>query len=117
MGVQAVSFTSYNSVLKTAWRKGKLPTVTRGIYGNILTQDNLSLEHIIPHSLGGATRLDNLMLAEKTANAQRGIKPLMDVITHEQLFDYLSQFIDVKLKRFNGNDYIINIMKKIGGLK
>ena len=117
MQVHAVSFKSYNSILKKAWKQGKLPTVTKGIYGNILTQDNLSLEHIIPHSQGGQTTLDNLMLAEKKANAKRGVRPLMDVITYEQLFDYLSQFIGIKLKKFNGNDYIISVMKKIGGLK
>ena len=114
MQVHAVSFGSYNSILKTAWKKGQLPTVTKGIYGNILTNDNLSLEHVIPHSLGGATRLDNLMLAEKTANAKRGIKPLMEVISYEQLFDYLKQFIDIKIKKFNGNEYIIKVLKTIG---
>lgn len=113
MQVHAVSFGSYNSILKTAWKKGKLPTVTKGIYGNILTPDNLSLEHIIPHSLGGATRLNNLMLAEKTANAKRGIKPLMEVISYEQLMDYLKQFIGIKIKRFNGNEYIREILKTI----
>lgn len=117
MQVHAVSFKSYNSILKTAWKKGQLPTVTRGIYGNILTPENLSLEHIVPHSLGGATRLDNLMLAEAKANAKRGIRPLMEVISYEQLFDYLKQFIGVKLKKFNGNDYIIKVMKTIGGQK
>ena len=113
MQVQAVSFKSYNSILKTAWKQGKLPTVTKGIYGNILTPDNLSLEHIIPHSLGGATRLNNLMLAEKTANARRGIKPLMEVISYEQLMDYLKQFIGIKIKRFNGDEYIREILKTI----
>ena len=113
MYVHAVSFKSYNSILKTAWKEGKLPTVTKGIYGNVLTADNISLEHIIPHSLGGATRLDNLMLAEKTANARRGIKPLMQVITYEQLMDYLKQFIGIKIKRFNGDEYIREILKTI----
>lgn len=113
MQVQAVSFKSYNSILKTAWKQGKLPTVTKGIYGNILTPDNLSLEHIIPHSLGGATRLNNLMLAERTANAQRGVKPLMEVISYEQLMDYLKQFIGIKIKRFNGDEYIREILKTV----
>lgn len=117
MQVHAVSFKSYNSILKKAWKQGKLPTVTKGIYGNILTKENISLEHVIPHSLGGATKLDNLMLADRIANTKRGVKPILDVITYEQLFDYLQQFIGVKLKRFNGNDYIIKVLKTIGGLK
>lgn len=113
MQVHAVSFKSYNSILKKAWKQGKLPTVTKGIYGNVLTKDNISLEHIIPYSLGGATRLDNLMLAERTANARRGIKPLMEVISYEQLMDYLKQFIGIKIKRFNGDEYIKQILKTI----
>lgn len=117
MTIPAVSFGSYNSILKTAWKKGQLPTVKRGIYGNILTPDNLSVEHVIPHSLGGKTITSNLMLAERTANAKRGIKPLMEVITYKQLFDYLMQFLDIKIKKFNGNDYIISILKLIGRTK
>ena len=117
MQIQAVSFNGYQNILKIAWKKGQLPTVTKGIYGNILTKDNISLEHIVPHSLGGRTILDNLMLAEAKANSRRGIKPIMEVISYEQLFDYLNQFIGIKLKKFNGNDYIIKILRTIGEIK
>lgn len=113
MQVQAVSFKGYTSILKTAWKEGRLPTVTKGIYGNILTQENISLEHIIPHSLGGKTTLDNLMLAEKTANARRGIKPIMSVITFEQLTEYLQQFKGIRIRKFNGDEYIKKITKTI----
>lgn len=117
MQVQAVSFGSYRHDLKTAWRKGLLPTVTKGVYGNILTQDNLSLEHIVPHSLGGKTTTDNLFLADRFANSKRGVKPIMEVLTYEQLFEYLNQFVDVKNKYVNGKDYIYKIIKRIGSLK
>jgi hypothetical protein len=117
MRVQAVSFGSYQHDLKTAWRKGLLPAVTKGVYGNILTQDTLSLEHIEPHSIGGKTTTDNLFLANKFANSKRGTKPIMEVLTYEQLFDYLFQFVDVKNKYVNGKDYIVKIIKKIGSLK
>lgn len=117
MQILRISFGSYNSVLKSEWKRGRLPAITKGIYGNILTKDNLSLEHIIPHSLGGTTTLDNLMLAEAKANSKRGIKPIMEVISYEQLFDYLEQFIGVKTKKFNGNEYIVKIIKTIKGAK
>ena len=120
MQVQAVTFQGYNSILKTAWKQNKLPTVQKGIYGKELTLNTISLEHIEPHSLGGQTVLDNLFLADMYENSKRGIKPIADVITYKQLFDYLTQFIGVKTKGFNGNDYIIRIMRKInqlGGLK
>ena len=119
MSIQAVNFTGYNNVLKTAWKQGKLPTVTKGIYGKILTKDTISLEHIVPHSLGGETTLDNLFLADMYENSKRGIKPIADVITEKQLTDYLRQFMGVKIKGFNGDDYIRRIIRKIeqlGGL-
>jgi len=47
-----VSF-GYNSPLKTLFKKGKLPTVTKGFYGGTLTNKTVSLEHLIPHSQGG----------------------------------------------------------------
>ena len=120
MSVQAVNFGSYNSIIKTAWKNGDLPTVTKGIYGKILTKDTISLEHIVPHSLGGATTLDNLLLADMYENSKRGIKPIADVITEKQLTDYLRQFKGIKIKGFNGDDYIRRIIRKIeqlGGLK
>jgi hypothetical protein len=115
--VSLVSFGSYKHDLKTAWRKGLLSQVKKGVYGNILTQDNLSLEHIVPHSLGGKTATDNLFIADKDANSRRGTKPIMEVLTYEQLFNYLFQFVDVKNKYVNGKDYIYKIIKRIGSLK
>ena len=44
-----VSF-GYSSPLKTLFKKGKLPSVTKGFYGGTLTKDTVSLEHLKPHS-------------------------------------------------------------------
>ena len=49
-----VSF-GYTSILKTHWKNGLMPTVTKGLYGDELTQENVSLEHIKPHSWSGST--------------------------------------------------------------
>ena len=116
MPIQTVSFNGYKNVIKTVWKQGKMPTVTRGIYGNELTLNNISLEHIKPYSLGGKTTLDNLFLADKAENLNRGVKPINECITYKQLFLYLTQFLDVKIKGFNGNDYIIRIIRKIAQL-
>ena len=119
MRVNAVSFTGYNSPLKTAWKKGLLPTVKKGIYGKELTMKNISLEHIVPHSQGGKTSLDNLFLADAYENSKRGTKPIADFISYKQLHEYLDQFINVKVHDFNGNDYIRRILRsieKLGGL-
>lgn len=119
MEVNPVSFTGYNSKLKTAWKKGLLPTVTKGIYGKVLTEDNISLEHIVPHSQGGKTTLNNLFLADAKENSKRGIKPIADFVSEKQLSEYLEQFVGVKAGGFNGDKYIKQILKKIeelGGL-
>ena len=61
----------YSHPLKTLYRQGKLP-VRYGFYGDKLTQKNVSLEHLKPHSKGGKTELSNLVLASKQKNQARG---------------------------------------------
>ena len=55
----------YSSPLKTIWKKGGLPTVKKGFYGDTLTKKNVSLEHLKARSKGGKTSLENLVLASK----------------------------------------------------
>lgn len=102
----------YSSPLKDLYRKGKLP-VKYGFYGDKLTKNNVSLEHLLPHSKGGKTTLDNLVLSSKQNNFKRGNSPLLEFINFENVKRYLNQFIGVKLKNFNGNEYIKNILKTI----
>ena len=96
----------YYSELKTLWRQGKLLSVRFGFYGDKLTQENLSLEHLRPKSKGGKTVLSNLVLASKRNNGHRSSKPLKDFINAETVAKYLNQFIDVQVEGFNGNKYI-----------
>lgn len=105
----------YSSPLKTLWRKGKLP-VKYGFYGDVLTQRNLSLEHLKAHSKGGKTNLTNLVLASKAKNNARGNRSIKDYLTVENVVRYLKQFKDVKLKDFDGNKYIAGIVATLGGL-
>lgn len=103
----------YKNILKTEWRKGKLPTVKYGFYGDKLTQENLSLEHLQAHSKGGKTNLTNLVLASKPKNEARGNRDIRDFIDKQKAINYLKQFIDVKVKDFNGNKYIAEIVKTL----
>lgn len=112
---QGITF-GYNSPLKTLWRKGKLPTVTKGFYGDVLTQSNVSLEHLKAHSKGGRTCLNNLVLASKEKNQARGCTDIKTHFNKEKALEYLSQFIDVKLKDFNGDLYIKGIVKTLRNL-
>lgn len=112
MQVQQVSF-GYTHPLKTAYKRGLLPTVKFDVYGNKLTQENVSLEHIIPHSQGGETVLDNLLLADKNANRIRGIKPLGLFVTKDMVDLYLWQFRGVTNYYINGDKYIGLIRNKL----
>ena len=105
----------YNSPLKTLYRKGELP-VKYGFYGDILTQKNVSLEHLKPHSQGGKTELSNLVLASKQKNQARGNADIRNFANKETIIKYLSQFIDVKIKDFDGNKYINGIIKTLRNL-
>lgn len=106
----------YSHPLKTAWKRGQIPQVKRGFYGEKLTQRNVSLEHLLPISQGGKTQLNNLVLATKEANNARGDKPLSEYINYKAMGQYLDQFKNIKIKGFNGNKYIEMILKTVGGL-
>ena len=105
----------YSSPLKTLWRKGKLP-VKYGFYGDRLTQKNVSLEHLKPFSKGGKTELNNLVLASKQKNQDRGNADIRNFVNKETIIKYLSQFIDVKINDFDGNKYINGIIKTLTNL-
>lgn len=105
----------YSSPLKTLWRKGKLP-VKYGFYGDVLTQRNVSLEHLKAHSKGGKTNLTNLVLASEAKNNARGNNAIDDYLDIKNVIRYLAQFKDVKLKDFDGNKYIAGVLATLGGL-
>lgn len=102
----------YSHPLKTAYRKGLLPKDLKGLYKVKLTQKNVSLEHGVPASLGGPTTYDNLFLADKVKNRERGTKPLLEVVTKEDIAEYLSQFIEVKNRFIDGIKYIKGICSR-----
>lgn len=112
---QQISF-GYSSPLKTLFKKGKLPTVVKGFYGDVLTKENVSLEHLLPHSKGGKTRLNNLVLASKKMNNARGNESLVEHFDLTTMMEYLAQFKDVKAEGFNGNRYIKDILETVNRL-
>lgn len=109
---QNISF-CYKSILKTYWLKGKMPSVTHGIYGSELTKDNITLEHLKPHSKGGRTTMSNLALSKNINNWIRGNKPLSEFLDKDIFEAYCEQFKGLKLPFFNGDNYIKEITKTI----
>lgn len=116
-----VSF-GYKHQLKTLWKKGKLPTVKNGLYGDLLKEDTVSLEHGDPVSKGGKTIISNLFLASIRKNNERGNSPITDFLTVDMAKKYFSQFVGVIVKKrgkiiFSGDDYILKAtetLKKLG---
>lgn len=102
----------YKSVLKTYWREGKLPTVTKDIYGKPLIE--ATIEHIRPRSKRGKSNLFNYALANPQDNFKRGSDPIMEHTTFENVYNWFKQFVDVKLPNLDGQTYIKNTAKKFG---
>lgn len=124
INANSVSFEGYNSVLKTLYKQNLLPTVEKGFYGDVLTKENVSLEHLRPHSKGGPTVLWNLVLASKDKNSARGNEPFGKFFNKETATEYLNQFIGLVIpykkgdrnKVFNGTDYAKSIQKTVKNL-
>ena len=109
MIIAPVSLT-FNSHLKTLFKKGKLP-VKYGLYGEIITPKNVSDEHIICKCHGGTNELSNIALASVELNVKRGCKPIEDYVTFGMLRQYLRQFKGVRRQGFDGDSYIKGIRK------
>lgn len=107
-----VSF-GYSNILKTLYKKGKLPTVKYGFYGDLITKKTVTLEHLKPRCYGGKTELKNLVLASANKNQERGVRPLSEMINWEYVGIYLEQFRNVVVDCFNGNQYIEMILNTI----
>ena len=108
--VQPISF-KYKSILKTEWLKGNMPDVKFDMGGNRLTKDNITNGHMLAHSKGGKTKLDNLMLETANYNFMKSNKPFSQFYDEELFKAYCKQFEKVDLPDFNGLDYIYRITK------
>lgn len=110
--INPISF-QYSSPLKTLFKEGKMPTVKYGFYGDKLTKNNVSLEHLKPHSKGGVSCLKNYVLASQENNRLRGNDDIRKHFNFDAALRYLKQFVDIKLPRFDGNKYILDILNTL----
>ena len=112
-GANNVTF-QYSHPLKTAFDRGLMPEVKKGLLGHPLTKKNRSIEHIIPKCMGGTLKNDNVALSDRKANMLRGTTPIEQVVTKEMWIEYLRQFINVKNKFVDGMEYIKGLCNKFG---
>lgn len=103
--IQNVNF-KYNPPIKKAFKKGLMPEVTHGLYGEPINNDTVTAEHITPASLGGTLNEDNIALAHWYKNCQRGVEPIEKWVTEEMWIAYLKQFKNVKNHYVDGVRYI-----------
>ncbi len=105
----------YSHKLKTDFKKGLLPTVKFDVAGIELNNKNVTLDHVVPKSLGGESNLFNYMLSSDWFNAFRGVVPLAKLITKEMFDKWAKQYEDIMVCGVKGVEYTKEIAKKIWG--
>ena len=103
----------YSHKLKTDFKKGLLPTVKFDVAGIELNNKNVTLDHVIPKSLGGESNLFNYMLSSDWFNAFRSVVPLAKLITKEMFDKWAKQYEDIMVCGVKGTEYTKEIAKKI----
>ena len=111
-----VSFTGGKTDIRKLWIKGLLPTVKKGFYGDTLTLENITREHLLPASKGGKRTFSNIVLASAKNNSARSNYDINLFANSDIVKEYLGQFKDVKLQRFNGKKYIEAVVKTLESL-
>ena len=113
MYIQPISNLTFNSKIKKLFKQGKLK-LDYGLYGERLTVENVSDEHIICKCFGGTKDPSNIALADVDLNNKRGCQPIELFTTIENVHQYCKQFLGIRLPGFNGDDYANGILKTFG---
>lgn len=103
----------FKGKLTKLFKKGQLPEVVYGIYGDVLTKTNVSDEHIIPKSWGGKGLITNIALASKEKNNLRSNLPLSQFLTEENLKQYIAQFDSANIKGLDKRKYVKGLLASI----
>lgn len=117
MYIQAVNGLVFNSKIKKLFKQGKLK-LDYGLYGEPLTKQNVSDEHIICKCFGGQTVETNIALASKEMNNRRGCKPIQEFVTIEMVNAYIERVRKNNIKEYDIEAYcqgIIRTFNKIFG--
>lgn len=113
--VSSISF-GYSHKLKTMFKKGQLPNVKHGFYGEPIDPKCVTIEHLKLASSfkdkSKATTWDNIVLTSANMNQYRGDKPLSEVIDFKAMGEYLEQFEAYSW----GRKYIQGIIKRVSEL-
>lgn len=103
----------YSHKLKTDFKKGRFPSVKFDVAGIEINNKNVTLDHVIPKSQGGASNLFNYMLASEVFNSFRGVVPLAKLITKTMFDKWAKQFEGIIVCGVEGKVYTEEIRRKI----
>ena len=107
-----VNFEGYSCELKRLYKKG-LVKIKYSFYGGKLNPKRMSVEHVVPRSKGGKSCQANYVFCNADQNSDRGNSPLVHYINWEAVGVYLKQFEGIKIKNFNGDEYIKQVLSAI----
>lgn len=110
MNVQAISNLTFDSRIKKLFKSGKLK-LDYGLYGEPLTKENVSDEHIICRCYGGKTIESNIALASKEMNNKRGCQPIEKFVTIEMVNAYIERIRQNNVKGYDIEAYCNGIIK------
>lgn len=110
MNVQAISNLTFDSRIKKLFKSGKLK-LDYGLYGEPLTKENVSDEHIICRCYGGKTIESNIALASKEMNNRRGCQPIEKFVTIEMVNAYIERIRQNNIKGYDIEAYCQGIIK------
>ena len=113
MRCQPIISFGYNWRVKTFLQNGQLPTVKYDVYGDLIKKGQETVEHLIPHSKGGASSEINYAIANKFKNNLRGSEPLNLWTTLTKVKAYYKQFLGIKVGDFDGTQYCENGLRYI----
>jgi len=110
----------YKSRLKDLFKQGKLD-LKLDAYGFPLTADNVTLEHIKPHSKNGANNIANYLLVSAKANQSRGNKDFKlfleenpSIIQH--IMNYLNKMRGIIISKRDYVEEVSRTLNKESGL-
>ena len=109
--IGGVSF-GYNNILKTYFKQGKFKGL-KSFTGEELTK--VSLDHIIPHSHGGASVTGNYILTNVKENTMRDTQSIDYYLdrNYKGAMQYIGWFLSHKVKGFDCLAYALSIIKNI----
>lgn len=110
MYIQPISNLTFNSKIKKLFKQGKLK-LDYGLYGERLTVENASDEHIICKCFGGKTIESNIALASKEMNNRRGCQPIEKFVTIEMVNAYIERVMQNNVRGYDLEAYCNGILK------